>query len=164
VKLSRLGRIPEFHELFEKAWRTALEAARKTEERLREYSSTSVTHEEIRTIEHAGDAVTHDPIQLLNTQYVTPFDREDISELAASIRTPSPPWTPPLSSSRSCYVAGALVSIKVAATVAKGIVDPDAITLRSFSPASSELNRPARRAVVTRDSFTIAGVRRRFFP
>ena len=123
-----------------------------------------MTHEEIRAIEHPGDVVTHDPIQLLNTQYVTPFDREGISELAASIRTPSRPWTPPSSSSRSSHIAGAFVSIKVAATVAKGISDLDAITLRSFSPASAELNRPARRAVATKDSFTIAGVRRRFFP
>jgi predicted phosphate transport protein (TIGR00153 family) len=85
VKLSLVPRTAEFYVLFEKAGRTALEAARKTEERFRDYPSTSVTHEEIRAIEHAGDAVTHDLIQLLNTQYVTPFDREDIYELATSI-------------------------------------------------------------------------------
>ena len=44
-----------------------------------------MSQEDVRAIEHAGDAVTHDLIQLLNTQYVTPFDREDIYELATTI-------------------------------------------------------------------------------
>ena len=85
MKLSLVPRTAEFYDLFAKAGRTALDAARKTEERFRDYPSTDVTHEEVRAIEHAGDAVTHDLVQLLNTQYVTPFDREDIYELSTSI-------------------------------------------------------------------------------
>ena len=34
----------------------------------------------MKAVETAGDPITHDLIQLLNTQYVTPFDREDIYE------------------------------------------------------------------------------------
>jgi predicted phosphate transport protein (TIGR00153 family) len=85
VKVSLVPRTAEFYDLFAKAGRTAHEAARKTEERFRDYPSTNVTHEEVRAIEHAGDAVTHDLVQLLNTQYVTPFDREDIYELITTI-------------------------------------------------------------------------------
>jgi hypothetical protein len=44
-----------------------------------------VTQSEIKEVEHAGDRITHDIIQLLNTQYVTPFDREDIYQLATAV-------------------------------------------------------------------------------
>ena len=39
----------------------------------------------MKSIETRGDSITHDLIQLLNTQYVTPFDREDIYDLATAI-------------------------------------------------------------------------------
>jgi predicted phosphate transport protein (TIGR00153 family) len=40
---------------------------------------------ELRELEHAGDAVTHKIMRQLNTSFVTPFDREDISRLAAAL-------------------------------------------------------------------------------
>ena len=40
---------------------------------------------DVKAVETAGDQITHDLIQLLNTQYVTPFDREDIYELATAL-------------------------------------------------------------------------------
>ena len=39
----------------------------------------------MKAIETEGDEITRELIQLLNTQYVTPFDREDIYELATAI-------------------------------------------------------------------------------
>ena len=84
----RLGLVPrttEFYELFGAAGANALEAAQKTEQRFRDYPNTTVTQAEVKAIETAGDQITHDIIQLLNTQYVTPFDREDIYELATAI-------------------------------------------------------------------------------
>ena len=39
----------------------------------------------MKSIETAGDEITRDLITLLNTQYVTPFDREDIYELATKL-------------------------------------------------------------------------------
>ena len=71
--------------MFTRAGENALEAARKAETRFREYPNSSVTQADVKAIERAGDRITHDLIQLLNTQYVTPFDREDIYELATSI-------------------------------------------------------------------------------
>ena len=62
----------------------ALEAAQKAEVRFREHPNSSVTQAELKEVEHAGDHITRDIIQLLNTQYVTPFDREDIYELATT--------------------------------------------------------------------------------
>ncbi|HUP32797.1 MAG TPA: DUF47 family protein, partial [Gaiellaceae bacterium] len=44
-----------------------------------------VSQADVKQIETTGDAITHDIIQLLNTQYVTPFDREDIYGLATAL-------------------------------------------------------------------------------
>lgn len=41
--------------------------------------------QEIEALEHAGDDVTHRIMALLNTTFVTPFDRSDIFELASSL-------------------------------------------------------------------------------
>jgi uncharacterized protein len=75
----------QFYDLFDRAGKNALEAARGAEARFREYPDSSVTQQEMKRIENVGDALTHDIVQLLNTQYVTPFDREDIYQLATAI-------------------------------------------------------------------------------
>jgi len=85
VRLALVPRTTEFYDLFGRAGENALEAARKAEQRFREYPNASVSQADIKAIEHEGDRITHDLIQLLNTQYVTPFDREDIYELAGAI-------------------------------------------------------------------------------
>jgi len=85
VRLALVPRTTEFYDLFGRAGDNALDAARKAEQRFREYPNASVSQADIKAIEHEGDRITHDLIQLLNTQYVTPFDREDIYELAGAI-------------------------------------------------------------------------------
>ena len=85
MRLALVPRTTEFYDLFGRAGENALEAARKAEQRFREYPNASVSQADIKAIEHEGDRITHDLIQLLNTQYVTPFDREDIYELAGAI-------------------------------------------------------------------------------
>jgi uncharacterized protein len=85
MRLSLVPRPTQFYDLFARAGANALEAARKAETRFREYPNSSVTQADVKAIETAGDQITHDIIQLLNTQYVTPFDREDIYELATAI-------------------------------------------------------------------------------
>src|SRR5215204_2299326 len=85
MRLSLVPRPAEFYELFAKSGANALEAARHAETRFREYPNSSVTQADVKSIETAGDQITHDLIQLLNTQYITPFDREDIYELATKL-------------------------------------------------------------------------------
>lgn len=85
MKLSLVPRTSEFYDLFTKAGANALEAARLVERRFREYPSSSVIQAEVKAAEHEGDTITRDLIQLLNTQYITPFDREDIYQLATSV-------------------------------------------------------------------------------
>lgn len=41
--------------------------------------------EEIRRIEHAGDDLTHAILTKLNQTFITPFDREDIHQLASKL-------------------------------------------------------------------------------
>jgi predicted phosphate transport protein (TIGR00153 family) len=85
VRLSLVPKTTEFYDLFTRAGVNALEAARKVEQRFREYPNASVSQADIKEIEHEGDRITHDIVQLLNTQYVTPFDREDIYSLATTV-------------------------------------------------------------------------------
>jgi uncharacterized protein len=84
MRLALVPRPAEFYELFTRAGENALEAAQKAEIRFREHPNSSVTQADLKELEHAGDGITRDIIQLLNTQYVTPFDREDIYQLATA--------------------------------------------------------------------------------
>jgi uncharacterized protein Yka (UPF0111/DUF47 family) len=85
VKISLVPKPTQFYDLFAQAGQNALEAARAAEQRFRDYPNSAVTQADVKAIETAGDTITRDLIQLLNTQYVTPFDREDIYELATAI-------------------------------------------------------------------------------
>jgi len=85
VRLSLVPRPTEFYDLFAQAGENALAAAQHEETRFREYPNSSVTQADVKAIETRGDELTRELIVLLNTQYVTPFDREDIYELATAI-------------------------------------------------------------------------------
>ena len=85
MRFSLTPRTTEFYALFAKAGVNALDTARLVERRFREHPSSGVTQEEVKAAETAGDTITRDLIKLLNTQYVTPFDRDDIYLLATEI-------------------------------------------------------------------------------
>jgi predicted phosphate transport protein (TIGR00153 family) len=78
-------RTSEFYDLFTRAGENALEAARKAEARFREYPNSTISQADVKAVETEGDDITRELINLLNTQYVTPFDREDIYELTTAI-------------------------------------------------------------------------------
>jgi len=83
MRISLTPRTTEFFVLFARDGENALEAARLVERRFREHPSSGVTQEQVKAVETTGDGI--DLINLLNTQYVTPFDREDIYLLATEI-------------------------------------------------------------------------------
>ena len=85
MKLSLVPRTTEFYDLFTRAGANALEAARLVQQRFRDHPNSSVRHSDVKAIEDEGDSITRDLIQLLNTQYITPFDREDIYQLATAL-------------------------------------------------------------------------------
>ena len=85
MKITLVPRTTEFYDLFAAAGRGAHEAARLTEIRFREIPDATVPHARVKELETEGDALTRDIFGLLNTQYVTPFDREDIYGLARAV-------------------------------------------------------------------------------
>jgi predicted phosphate transport protein (TIGR00153 family) len=78
-------RTDEFFTLFSRAGENALQTARLVERRFREHPNSGVTQEQVKAEETDGDAITRELITLLNTQYLTPFDREDIFQLATEV-------------------------------------------------------------------------------
>ena len=85
MRISLTPRTTEFYTLFARAGENALQVARLVERRFREHPNSGVTQEQVKAEETEGDRITRDLINLLNTQYVTPFDREDIYLLATEI-------------------------------------------------------------------------------
>jgi predicted phosphate transport protein (TIGR00153 family) len=85
MRISLTPRTTEFFTLFARAGENALEVARLVEQRFREHPSSEVTQEQVKRVETEGDGITRELITLLNTQYITPFDREDIFLLATEI-------------------------------------------------------------------------------
>jgi predicted phosphate transport protein (TIGR00153 family) len=85
MRLALIPHADEFFGLFTEAGANAVQAARQAEVLFREHPESSVTHADIKAIEHEGDRITREIIRLLNTQYVTPFDREDVYGLAGAV-------------------------------------------------------------------------------
>ena len=85
MRLSLVPKSTEFYDLFTAAGENVLAAARLAEERFRTFPQTAIGQAEVKRLENEGDEFTKRIIELLNTQYITPFDREDIYELAKEI-------------------------------------------------------------------------------
>jgi predicted phosphate transport protein (TIGR00153 family) len=85
MRLSLVPRTSEFYDLFAAAGQNALDAARLVDTRFRSFPEREVRQAEVKELENRGDDLTRQIIELLNTQYITPFDREDIYDLAKSI-------------------------------------------------------------------------------
>jgi uncharacterized protein len=84
MRLALVPRTTEFYDLFTRAGQNLLETARLAQRRFAEFPQGG-SHDEVKALENQGDELTREIIELLNTQYVTPFDREDIYELAKEI-------------------------------------------------------------------------------
>ena len=80
-----LPRDEKFFELFEQQADHIVSASRVLEELTLDYPSAPAKVQQIRDLEHAGDALTHEMVRRLNTTFVTPIDREDIYALASRL-------------------------------------------------------------------------------
>ena len=85
MRLAFVPKTTEFYDLFTRAGENLLETARLVERRFAEFPADTVRQADVKALEHKGDEVTREILDLLNTQYVTPFDREDIYDLAKEI-------------------------------------------------------------------------------
>jgi uncharacterized protein len=75
----------QFFDLFTQASGNAREIARALVELLETWPEERGKLADIRELEHEGDRLTHEVIDLLNRTFVTPFDRDDMYRLATVI-------------------------------------------------------------------------------
>jgi predicted phosphate transport protein (TIGR00153 family) len=72
-------------ELLARAGANAVETAEAVALRFREHPSSTVSQEDVKAFEHAGDAIVSDLLRCINAQFVTPYDREDLVTLAFAV-------------------------------------------------------------------------------
>jgi predicted phosphate transport protein (TIGR00153 family) len=75
----------EFFSLFTQASENARDIARALVELLDEWPESRERLRDIRELEHEGDRLTREVIDLLNRTFVTPLDRDDMYALATAI-------------------------------------------------------------------------------
>jgi uncharacterized protein Yka (UPF0111/DUF47 family) len=83
-----MGLIPrkqDFYKIFTELGANAHATAVLAEQRFQGFPDTSVDQGKVKDLEHEGDRLTGQVYGLMNTQYVTPFDREDVFELTRAI-------------------------------------------------------------------------------
>lgn len=85
MRLPFIPREEKFFDLFVDDAANMLAAARLLEEFFRNYSERERLAIQLRDIEHTGDAISHDIGHRLESTFVTPIDREDISVLISRI-------------------------------------------------------------------------------
>jgi uncharacterized protein len=74
-----------FFAMFNQQAENVHEGAKAMVEMLEHFDDPVAGAEKIKFFEHAGDLITHDIMTRLNQTFITPFDREDIHELASTI-------------------------------------------------------------------------------
>jgi uncharacterized protein len=89
VVMPRLRLLPqrtEFFDLFSRASSNTVEISRALVRFLETFpEGGEASLRAIRELEHEGDRLTHDVVDLLNRTFVTPFDRDDMYRLAGAL-------------------------------------------------------------------------------
>jgi predicted phosphate transport protein (TIGR00153 family) len=87
--MARLSLIPqkrEFYDLYNRAAANAVAIAQALIELLERFPEGSDgLVRNIKELEHEGDRLTHEVVDLLNRTFVTPFDRDDMYRLAGAL-------------------------------------------------------------------------------
>jgi len=83
MKLRFIPKEERFFDLFDEAAKNATRAAELLAHLVVNYGDTANLRAQIEEVEHEGDIVTHEIADRLNRTFVTPFDHEDIHQLAA---------------------------------------------------------------------------------
>ncbi len=86
--MARISLVPqkrEFYVLYSRAARNAVAIARLLVELLDEFPRADGLLRDIKELEHEGDRLTREVVDLLNRTFVTPFDRDDMYELASAL-------------------------------------------------------------------------------
>jgi predicted phosphate transport protein (TIGR00153 family) len=86
--VARISLVPqnrEFFRLLERASDNAVVIARQLVQLLDDFPTDGSVLREIKELEHEGDRLTREVVDLLNRTFVTPFDRDDLFRLASAI-------------------------------------------------------------------------------
>src|SRR5881227_3703860 len=86
--MARITLIPqkrEFYVLYSRSARNAVEIARLLVRLLEEFPRDGGLLRDIKELEHEGDRLTRELVDLLNRTFVTPFDRDDMYELSSAL-------------------------------------------------------------------------------
>ena len=86
--MARISLVPQnkqFFRLLEQASDNAVGISRQLVQLLNAFPSNGTNLREIKELEHEGDRLTREVVDLLNRTFVTPFDRDDIYLLAGAI-------------------------------------------------------------------------------
>ena len=75
----------EMYVLLAQAGENAVATAQAVERRFREFPAPSVSQDDVKAFEHAGDAIVSELLRCINAQFVTPYDREDLVTLAFAV-------------------------------------------------------------------------------
>jgi predicted phosphate transport protein (TIGR00153 family) len=75
----------KFFDMFAEMASNLMEGATTLRGLFQEYKNVPVAVQKIKDIEHRGDDMTHAVVIKLNQTFITPFDREDIHELASAL-------------------------------------------------------------------------------
>ena len=83
--LRLFSREETFFVLFNRAAENILQGGQMLQDFFDDYRDTDRRAEAIKAVEERGDEITHDVIDRLNRTFVTPFDRDDIYDLAKQL-------------------------------------------------------------------------------
>jgi len=85
VKFPFIPREEKFFDLFKASAQNVVVAAHRLKEMVDDWKNVEGSADKITELEHQGDTITHDIIARVHRTFVTPFDREDIVQLAHSL-------------------------------------------------------------------------------
>ena len=87
--MARINLVPqrrEFFDLYSQASANAIAIARALVELLETFPEGADERlRDIKELEHNGDRLTHEVVDLLNRTFVTPFDRDDMYRLSGAL-------------------------------------------------------------------------------
>jgi predicted phosphate transport protein (TIGR00153 family) len=85
AKFSLLPQESKFYDLFSQSSHNAVEVAVALKELLYDWKDVPARVQHLADLEHKGDTITHEIMDLLYRSFITPFDREDISLLGHTL-------------------------------------------------------------------------------
>ncbi len=85
AKFSLIRRDMGFYDLFEQETANLVVAAEKLVDLFDNYQNVEEKAKELKELEHKGDVITHEIVARLHRTFVTPIDREDITQLVHSL-------------------------------------------------------------------------------